>query len=49
VQHASPGQEHEANWLSAPKGAFYLNMRIYWPKPEVLNGAWKQPPVERLD
>jgi len=23
-------------------------MRIYWPKPEVLDGTWKQPPLERV-
>ncbi len=49
VQHASPGKAHEANWLPAPEGAFFLNMRIYWPKPEALDGRWKQPPVERVD
>jgi len=48
LQHEPPGQNKESNWLPAPQGAFYLVMRVYWPKPEVLEGKWKQPPVERV-
>lgn len=39
------------NWLPAPKGdnqAFNLIMRVYWPKPEVLDGSWVVPPVRRV-
>jgi len=32
LQHASPGKEQEANWLSAPKGPFSATLRLYWPK-----------------
>jgi len=49
IQHDSPGQDKEANWLPAPKRAFFMVMRIYWPKPEVLDGRWKQPPLERVN
>jgi hypothetical protein len=45
-QHESPGKELEANWLPAPKGGFNLTMRLYGPKPEVLNGKWNPPPVK---
>jgi hypothetical protein len=45
VQHESPGADRESNWLPAPKGPFLVALRIYLPKPEVLNGAWKQPPL----
>ncbi len=48
IQRESPGQEKESNWLPAPNGPFFMVMRIYWPKPEVLNGQWKQPPLERV-
>jgi hypothetical protein len=48
IQHESPGQDKESNWLPAPDGPFFMVMRIYWPKPEVLDGTWKQPPVERV-
>jgi hypothetical protein len=43
LQHESPGAEKEANWLPAPKGPFWAAMRLYWPKPEALDGRWKQP------
>lgn len=36
-----------ANWLPAPEGDFNLLMRLYSPKPEVLDGSWKPPFVEK--
>ena len=47
IQHDSPGKAKEANWLPAPKGPFYTAVRLYWPKAEALNGAWKLPPLKR--
>ena len=38
IQNESPGKEKEANWLPAPEGAFACYMRLYWPKPEALEG-----------
>src|SRR5262249_49196833 len=29
------------------RGPFYMPMRLYWPKPEALDGKWKQPPLQR--
>jgi hypothetical protein len=49
VQNASPGKDKESNWLPAPNGPFVLVLRMYWPKPEALNGAWKQPPLQRTN
>lgn len=49
LQHASPGQDKEANWLPIPAGAFWTTMRLYWPKPEALDGRWKQPSLERVN
>ena len=45
IQHESPGKELEANWLPAPKGPFFMAMRLYWPKAEALDGSWKHPPL----
>jgi hypothetical protein len=49
VQHESPGPEQEANWLPAPEDALALFMRLYAPKPEVLNGRWEPPPVQQVN
>ena len=48
MQNESPGKDLEANWLPAPKGAFSVIMRLYWPKPEALNGKWQQPPLNKV-
>jgi hypothetical protein len=48
IQNESPGADKEANWLPAPKGPFFSVMRLYWPKPEALEGKWKQPPMQRV-
>jgi hypothetical protein len=45
VQNESPGKDKEANWLPAPKGPFFIAMRLYWPKQAALDGRWKQPPM----
>lgn len=47
VQHESPGKDKETNWLPAPDGPFWLCLRLYWPKPEALDGRWTAPPLER--
>lgn len=49
MQHDSPGKDREANWLPAPKSEFELTIRTYWPKAEVLSGAWTPPGAVRLD
>ena len=49
VQHASPGPERESTWLPAPNGPFYLVLRLYQPKPEALSGAWKNPPLRKVN
>lgn len=50
IQTESPGKDKESNWLPAPKsGGFSMNLRLYWPKPEALNGTWKAPAVRTGD
>lgn len=48
IQNESPGPDKEPNWLPAPKGRFFIAMRLYWPKPEALDGTWKQPPMNKV-
>jgi hypothetical protein len=47
VQHTSPGNDLEANWLPAPSGDFSLYLRAYWPKAEIVDGSWTPPPVQK--
>jgi hypothetical protein len=48
IGHESPGGEREANWLPAPAGPFALFMRAYLPKPELLDGSYRLPRIERV-
>lgn len=47
VQQANPGPERESNWLPAPGGPLGVTMRLYAPKPEVLDGRWSPPLVRK--
>jgi hypothetical protein len=49
VAHDSPGADKEANWLPAPDGAFFVVMRLYWPKPAAVQGKWKNPPLQQVN
>lgn len=48
IQKEEPG-EGPANWLPAPPGSFALMMRAYLPRPEMLDGRFRYPGIERLD
>jgi hypothetical protein len=48
IQTESPGAEKEPNWLPSPEDSFNLIMRLYWPKPAVLDGSWSPPPITRV-
>jgi hypothetical protein len=49
IQNTEPGWGKGTNWLPAPKGAFVVVMRLYWPKPEAVGGEWKAPPLTHED
>jgi hypothetical protein len=48
IQNESPGVDKEPNWLPAPKGPFFMAMRLYWPKPEATEGKWTPPVLNRV-
>ena len=48
IQNESPANDKEANWLPAPKGPFFMAMRLYWPKTEAMEGKWTAPPLKRV-
>jgi len=48
IQHESPGEALQSNWLPAPAGDFNLTLRMYWPNdvgPSITNGSWVPPAV----
>jgi hypothetical protein len=49
IQAASPGEDKEQNWLPTPaSGEFNIVIRNYWPKPEALDGTYKNPPISKI-
>jgi hypothetical protein len=48
IQRDSPGKDKESNWLPAPNGPFLMFLRLFWPKPEALDGRWKQPLLHQV-
>jgi hypothetical protein len=48
LQNESPGADKESNWLPAPKGPYFAVLRLYWPKPDALNGTWTAPKPEKV-
>jgi hypothetical protein len=48
IQSVDPGSDRESNWLPAPKGNFNLILRIYWPKPDVVDGRWTAPGIRNV-
>ena len=45
AQHLAPAEP--ANWLPTPAGPFYLVLRLYQPKADVLDGGYSLPDVVR--
>jgi hypothetical protein len=43
IQHERP--PNPANWLPAPSGEFYLDLRTWEPKDEIRRGEWRPGPV----
>ena len=48
LSHKNPGPDRQANWLPAPLGPLGVTMRLYSPKPEVLDGRWNPQPVRKV-
>lgn len=48
LQHSSPGETLESNWLPAPAGPMGVVMRLYLPKASALDGRWQPPVIETL-
>jgi hypothetical protein len=47
IQSDDPGPDRHSNWLPCGDGPWNLMLRLYWPKPVILNGSWHPPALER--
>ncbi|GAA1178909.1 hypothetical protein F4556_007247 [Kitasatospora gansuensis] len=47
ISHTNPGPDREPNWLPAPVGPLGITLRLYAPRPDVLDGSWAPPPVRK--
>jgi hypothetical protein len=49
IQPENPGKDQERNWLpSPPTGRLGITMRLYSPRPEVIDGRWAPPAMKRV-
>ncbi len=49
IQNTPPPNGKMSNWLPSPKTQFNLNLRMYAPKGDIINGKWKAPPVMAVE
>jgi hypothetical protein len=49
VQNERPGEAANVNWLPAPKGDFYMILRLYQPSDTILNGTYQLPQMTRIN
>jgi hypothetical protein len=48
IQSASPSADKESNWLPSAEGPFSMTFRMYLPEPQILNGTWQLPLVQKV-
>jgi hypothetical protein len=48
VQNEQPDEAANVNWLPAPKGAFYVILRMYQPSDAILDGTYQLPQMTRV-
>jgi hypothetical protein len=48
IQHETPGEDNESNWLPAPESQFFVILRMYQPQQEALEATWAALPVEKV-
>jgi len=49
LQHESPGEDKENNWLPTPDGPFHVVMRLYHPDQSVIDQTWVLPIIEKVE
>jgi hypothetical protein len=50
IQATSPGADKESNWLPCPaEGTWFIILRMYQPRDEVIEATWRCPAVRKVD
>lgn len=49
VQNEQPNQAAGVNWLPAPKGDFYVILRLYQPSNDISDGTYQLPQTARVN
>ncbi|CAD5109944.1 DUF1254 domain-containing protein [Zestomonas carbonaria] len=49
IQHRTPEQSRQGNWLPAPAGNFQVTMRLFSPQWAARTGAWVPPAIRRVE
>jgi hypothetical protein len=47
VQNEQPDAASDLNWLPAPKGNFYVILRLYQPNDAILDGSYQLPQMTK--
>jgi hypothetical protein len=45
LQRDPPARRDRSNWLPAPAKPFRVELRLFWPRPEALDGRWTPPSI----
>jgi hypothetical protein len=48
MQHKSPAQHKETNWLPTPDGPFVVALRFYWPEQAILDRVWEPEAIRKV-
>jgi len=48
VQNEQPAEATDVNWLPAPKGDFYVILRLYQPSDAIFDGTYQLPQMTRV-
>jgi hypothetical protein len=49
ISRAAPAEDRRANWLPAPaSGPYRMTLRTYLPRPEMREGRWRLPALEKV-
>jgi hypothetical protein len=48
LQRTPPARRDRSNWLPVPAAPFRIELRLYWPRAEALDGRWTPPAIHSI-